>query len=111
MTGLVAPVGVVVPEEPEHPLLPVELRVTRERDVPPGEDGKGRAVWIALGYVLGTRRAQVIALHDCDIATYSRDMVARLVYPVADPDIDYEYSKGYYARLGDRPRFLPGASA
>lgn len=78
------------------------FRLLEAENVPPGEDGKGRAVWIALGYVLGARRAQVIALHDCDIATYSRDMLARLVYPVADPDIDYEYSKGYYARLGDR---------
>jgi len=41
----------------------------------------------------------VIALHDCDIVNYSRDMLARLCYPVVHPDIGFEFSKGYYARL------------
>src|SRR5688572_20636118 len=35
-----------------------------------GPDGKGRAAWMAYGYVLGSRKAEVIALHDCDIVTY-----------------------------------------
>src|SRR5262245_18966899 len=32
-----------------------------------GPDGKGRGAWMAYRYVLGSRKAEVIALHDCDI--------------------------------------------
>lgn len=67
-----------------------------------GPDGKGRACWLAYGYVLARGRSQVIALHDCDIVTYSRDLLARLVYPVVNPQTDYEFSKGFYARVTDR---------
>jgi glucosyl-3-phosphoglycerate synthase len=49
--------------------------------------------------VLASRKASVIAIHDCDIVNYSREMLARLCYPVVHPDIGFEFSKGYYARL------------
>ncbi|MCD6569880.1 MAG: glycosyl transferase [Deltaproteobacteria bacterium] len=64
--------------------------------------GKGRNVWMCLGYVLACRDTDVIALHDCDILTYERSLLARLVYPVVDPNMEYEYAKGYYARVTDR---------
>lgn len=67
-----------------------------------GPDGKGRSCWMAYGYVLARGRSQVIALHDCDIVNYSRDLLARLVYPVVNPQTDYEFSKGFYARVTDR---------
>jgi glucosyl-3-phosphoglycerate synthase len=67
-----------------------------------GGDGKGRSCWMAYGYILACARSQVIALHDCDIVTYSREMLARLVYPVANPSTDFEFSKGFYARVTDR---------
>lgn len=67
-----------------------------------GPDGKGRAAWTAYGYVLGSRKAEVIALHDCDILTYSRELLARLVYPVVNPTLGFEFCKGYYARYADR---------
>jgi glucosyl-3-phosphoglycerate synthase len=69
--------------------------------LPVGEDGKGRSCWMAYGYVLASGRATIIALHDCDIVNYSREMLARLCYPVADLRIDYVFSKGYYARVTD----------
>ena len=72
------------------------------RALSPGPDGKGRSVWFAFGYALADRRAQVIALHDCDILTYSRELLARLCYPVASPNLSYEFNKGYYARVTDR---------
>jgi len=50
-----------------------------------GERGKGRSVWLAYGYVLARGRSDVIALHDCDIVTYSRELLARLCYPVVNP--------------------------
>jgi glucosyl-3-phosphoglycerate synthase len=67
-----------------------------------GPDGKGRAAWLAYGYVLGSRKAEVIALHDCDVLTYSRELLARLVYPVVNPNLGFEFCKGYYARYADR---------
>ena len=67
-----------------------------------GPDGKGRSCWMAYGYVLAVRRARVIALHDCDIVNYQRYMLARLCYPVMNPNLPFEFCKGYYARLSDR---------
>ncbi|MFQ5901806.1 MAG: glycosyl transferase, partial [Thermodesulfobacteriota bacterium] len=67
-----------------------------------GEDGKGRSAWIAYGYVLANAKSDVIALHDCDIVTYSRELLARLCYPVMNSKLDYVFCKGYYARVKDR---------
>ncbi|HSC33749.1 MAG TPA: glycosyl transferase [Thermodesulfobacteriota bacterium] len=67
-----------------------------------GEPGKGRAAWIAYGYVLAGETSEVIVLHDCDIITYSRELLARLCYPLANPNMDYEFCKGYYSRVTDR---------
>ena len=67
-----------------------------------GSQGKGRGCWIAFGYVLARRQSQVIALHDCDILSYSRDYLARLCYPIANRNLGYEFSKGYYSRVTDR---------
>jgi glucosyl-3-phosphoglycerate synthase len=70
--------------------------------LPIGEPGKGRSAWLAYGYVLSKQDFHVIALHDCDIVTYSRDMLARLCYPVTNPNLDYDFCKGYYSRVTDR---------
>ena len=67
----------------------------------PPEPGKGRNVWYCLGYCLSSRRSQAIALHDCDILTYDRSLLARLIYPVANPGFNYQFCKGYYARVAD----------
>jgi glucosyl-3-phosphoglycerate synthase len=67
-----------------------------------GEDGKGRSVWIALGFVIANDRSEVIALHDCDILTYNREFLARLCYPLANPNMGYEFCKGFYSRVTDR---------
>lgn len=67
-----------------------------------GERGKGRSAWMSYGYVLAHGRSDVIALHDCDIVTYSREMLARLCYPVANPNFDYVFCKGYYSRVTNK---------
>lgn len=67
----------------------------------PQEMGKGRNVWYCLGYVLASGKSQAVALHDCDILTYDRSLLARLIYPVANPAFNYEFCKGYYARVAD----------
>lgn len=71
-------------------------------DLSPGKEGKGRAVWISFGYVLAKGKSRVIALHDCDIVNYDRSLLARLCYPVANPSSEYEFNKGFYARVTDR---------
>lgn len=70
-------------------------------DLAPQEAGKGKNVWTCIGYILASGDTSVVAIHDCDIVTYSRDMLARLVYPVVHPGMSYQLSKGFYARIGD----------
>lgn len=70
-------------------------------DLAPLELGKGRNVWYCMGYVLASGQTDSVALHDCDILTYERDLLARLIYPVANPLFNYEFCKGYYARYAD----------
>ena len=77
-------------------------RAIEGEDLPTGFEGKGRSVWMAYGYVLARHEFNAIALHDCDIVTYSRDMLARLCYPVTNPSLDYDFCKGYYARVTDK---------
>jgi len=67
----------------------------------PKEPGKGRNVWYCMGYTLASGKAESVALHDCDIVTYQREQLARLIYPVANPRFNYEFCKGYYARVAD----------
>ena len=70
--------------------------------LPIGEPGKGRSTWMSYGYILSRQEFHVIALHDCDILTYTKDMLARLCYPVVNPSLDYDFCKGYYSRVSDR---------
>jgi glucosyl-3-phosphoglycerate synthase len=67
-----------------------------------GLRGKGRSVWLAYGYVLARGQSDIIALHDCDIVTYSREMLARLCYPVVNPNLDYVFCKGFYSRVTNK---------
>ncbi|MBN2399148.1 MAG: glycosyl transferase [Candidatus Aminicenantes bacterium] len=67
-----------------------------------GLRGKGRSAWLAYGYVIGRGQSDVIALHDCDIVTYNREMLVRLCYPVVNPSVDYVFCKGFYSRITDR---------
>jgi len=67
----------------------------------PKEPGKGRNVWYCMGYILASGRAESVALHDCDITTYNRELLARLIYPVAHPQFNYEFCKGFYARVAE----------
>ncbi len=71
-------------------------------ELPTGEPGKGRSTWMAYGYILSQQKFNAIALHDCDIVTYSRDLLARLCYPVINPSLNYDFCKGFYSRVTDR---------
>lgn len=66
----------------------------------PAEQGKGKNVWTSIGYLIGCQDSAVMAIHDCDILTYTNELLARLIYPVANPTFPYQVAKGYYARIG-----------
>jgi glucosyl-3-phosphoglycerate synthase len=74
----------------------------KQEGIDVGEDGKGRSAWIAYGYILALENSHVIALHDCDIVTYDRELLARLCYPTTHPNIGFEFCKGYYSRVTDQ---------
>jgi glucosyl-3-phosphoglycerate synthase len=64
--------------------------------------GKGRNVWTMIGYALSDPNAYAFALHDCDIVNYTRDIPARLFYPIVHPALDFEFNKGYYSRVTNK---------
>ncbi len=85
----------------DGPKLQAIDKMLQEKGLSPTELGKGRNVWYCYGYILASGKAEAVALHDCDIVTYQRDMLARLLYPVANPNFNYQFCKGYYARIAD----------
>lgn len=74
-------------------------QVLERHNLSPGDAGKGRAVWISLGYILARGKSRVIAIHDCDIVNYDRAMLGRLCFPVGNPYEEYEFCKGFYSRV------------
>ncbi|MEO1060107.1 MAG: glycosyl transferase [Actinomycetota bacterium] len=72
-----------------------------EQGLAPQLPGKGRNVWYCLGYTLASGRSKAVAMHDCDILTYERSMLARLYYPVVHPSFEYAFCKGYYYRAAE----------
>lgn len=74
-------------------------QLLERHNLSPGDAGKGRAVWISLGYVLARGKSRVIAIHDCDIVNYDRAMLGRLCFPVGNPYEEYEFCKGFYSRV------------
>ncbi len=99
MTSLPTSVMVVWHDGPRMKKLLKELAKADFRIEP---QGKGRSVWMSIGYILAQSDVYAIAMHDCDIVNYQREMVSRLFYPVVQPRLDFEFSKGYYARVTDR---------
>lgn len=85
----------------DGPRLRELARKLGEQGLEPQEPGKGRNVWFCFGYVLAEAKVEAVALHDADIVTYSRAMLARLIYPIANPAFNYEFCKGYYARVAE----------
>ena len=86
----------------DGPRMQALFRKLDDAELCPGPGGKGRNVWMCLGYVLASEKARMVALHDCDILTYDREFLARLCYPIAHPALGFDFCKGYYARLTDR---------
>jgi glucosyl-3-phosphoglycerate synthase len=86
----------------DGPRIQQLYRKLEEADLYPGTQGKGRNVWTCFGYIIASDKVKMVALHDCDILTYNRELLARLCYPVAHPSLGFDFCKGYYARVSDR---------
>lgn len=97
----------VLPQRPtllwnDGPRMRGMFEKLEQAELSAGPGGKGRNVWICFGYVLASEQARMVALHDCDIVTYDREMLARLCYPVVHPSLGFDFCKGYYARVTDK---------
>ncbi|WP_020409942.1 glycosyl transferase [Hahella ganghwensis] len=83
----------------DGPRLRAVDKTLKGEELSPLEPGKGRNVWFCMGYTLASNNAESVAMHDCDILTYDRELLARLIYPVANPNFNYEFCKGFYSRI------------
>jgi glucosyl-3-phosphoglycerate synthase len=92
----------------EGPRIRQVFQKIQERDIGTGVQGKGQSVWITLGYLFAREDCDVVALHDCDIVTYDRILLGRLIEPTANPNNDFEFCKGYYARISPEERAMKG---
>ena len=68
--------------------------------------GKGRDVWLAMG--IASIKSYAIVLHDADILCYDEKIPTRLVYPIIEPELDFKFNKGYYARVNLERRIIYG---
>ena len=74
----------------------------KNKNLAPNQPGKGRNVWYCIGMSIARDTARSVALHDCDIKTYDRRMLAKLFYPVVNPVFNFEFCKGYYPRIANK---------
>jgi glucosyl-3-phosphoglycerate synthase len=92
----------------EGPRVQSIFKKLQEQRIPVGVPGKGQSVWVTLGYLFASEVCDVIALHDCDIVTYDRLLLGRLIEPTANPNNDFEFCKGYYARISPSEMEMKG---
>ena len=68
--------------------------------------GKGRDVWLAMG--IANLRSYAFALHDADIQAYNAMIPTKLLYPLLEPELDFKFNKGYYARVNLQKSIMYG---
>lgn len=68
--------------------------------------GKGMDVWIAMG--IGSLENYAMILHDGDILTYDEMLPSKLIFPIIEPELDFYFNKGYYARIDLNERTMYG---
>ncbi len=73
-----------------------------------GTPGKGWAVWQGIGVAM--RSAEVVALFDADIRTFSPSYPSRMLQPLLDPSHGISYVKAFYSRLSLETNALQGRS-
>ncbi|PNX48333.1 MAG: glucosyl-3-phosphoglycerate synthase [Thermoplasmata archaeon M9B1D] len=68
--------------------------------------GKGRDVWLAMG--IASIQSYAIALHDADVLGYTEMIPTKLLYPIVEPELDFKFNKGYYARVNLEKKIIYG---
>jgi len=68
--------------------------------------GKGRDVWLAMG--IASLRSYAIAFHDADVLGYTEMIPTKLLYPIVEPELDFKFNKGYYARVNLEKKIIYG---
>ncbi len=68
--------------------------------------GKGRDVWLAMG--IASIKSYGFALHDADVLHYNEMIPTKLLYPIVEPELDFKFNKGYYARVNLEKKILYG---
>ena len=86
----------------DGPALQAVHRELEARGLPDFRHGKGSNIWMGVAHLKARGTPLTVASHDTDILSYERGMLWRLCYPVAHPDMPYQFAKGYYGRVGER---------
>jgi glucosyl-3-phosphoglycerate synthase len=68
--------------------------------------GKGKDLWIAIG--IASLELFAFAVHDSDIVSYTKMLPTKLLYPTIEPELDFFFCKGYYARINSDNRKMYG---
>ncbi|KYK34222.1 MAG: glucosyl-3-phosphoglycerate synthase [Thermoplasmatales archaeon SG8-52-3] len=68
--------------------------------------GKGRDVWLAMG--IASIKSYAFALHDADVLHYDEMIPSKLLYPIIEPELDFKFNKGYYARVNMQKKIIFG---
>jgi glucosyl-3-phosphoglycerate synthase len=89
------------------PEVTTVLEELKKKDLDVTElSGKGKDLWLAMG--IASLELHAFALHDADIAHYSRMLPTKLLYPVIEPNLDFFFAKGFYARINMETRQMYG---
>ena len=97
-SALKTPHSILWNDGPRLKELQLELE---DLNLGPIEQGKGKNVWSCIGYTIARNAAEAIAFHDCDIKTYSTEILIKLLYPIVSNKMSYDFSKGFYPRYAD----------
>lgn len=69
------------------------------RIFPKSAPGKGRNVWAAVGLLAQEKQCRCVALLDCDVTTFRREMLVRLCFACVHPELNFSFAKMYYSRI------------
>ena len=82
-------------------LKKIDLQL-KKLNLSPQEKGKGRNIWYCMGFAISLKESGSVAMHDCDIVTYNKNLPAKLFYPVTNPNFHFDFCKGYYPRVAQQ---------
>jgi glucosyl-3-phosphoglycerate synthase len=68
--------------------------------------GKGKDIWIAMG--IASLDLFAFAIHDADIVSYTKMLPTKMLYPIIEPELDFFFAKGYYARINQDNKKMYG---